>query len=407
MTPCRQSVLMGNIMSRDNFFCRPSSRVAAVSPSATKLMAQRAAAYDDCVSLGQGVPGFDPPDTVIEAVKETISTNRLSTRYSLQNGYPPLRDAVSKMMATEKGVLIDPEKELCITVGGMEALLAAILTVADRNDEILLPSPTYASYTEQVLLAGAVPVFVQLDGQWRLDITAMEKALTPRSKAILLCNPGNPTGNVFSSGEIRSLCELALANDLVLIVDEAYDYIVYSSEKILNPLSIDRYRNHVISIGSLSKKYCLTGWRVGWVAAASQWMDHIVKVHDAATICAPTPSQFAALAALGLDDDWVKDCCKQLEHRRAVCCDRLDRLGDYFSYVPPKGAFYILARYLFSEESSENMANRLLDEAHVITVPGGSFGPGGEGHLRLSFGGDEDEINEAFDRIERWIQQGK
>lgn len=384
-------------------FCNPSKRVRAVSPSATKLMALRAAAYDNCVSLGQGVPGFDTPDQVVSAVIQTLGSNSASGKYTLQNGLPELRTALAEMMDKERGVRVNPDRELCITVGGMEALLSSILTIADRDDEVLLPSPTYASYTEQVLLAGAVPVFVPLGRQWQLDLNGIEDAITPRTRAIILCNPGNPTGNVYTEDEVKAVCDLAVANDLVVIIDEAYDYIVYSDDPILNPLSVEEYRNHVISIGSLSKKYCLTGWRVGWVAAASQWMDHIVKVHDAATICAPTPSQYAALAALRINRQWLAQCKVELQTRRDLCCARLDRLSDFFSYVKPQGAFYVMARYLFTDMPSQQVADMLLDKARVITIPGGSFGSGGEGHLRLSFGGSQEEINEAFDRLENLL----
>ena len=384
-------------------FSRPSSRIQAVAPSATKLMAQRAAGIENCVSLGQGVPGFSPPPHVVQAVQKMLTDNPTISRYTLQNGMPELRERLSKYLQAEKGIGADPDHEICVTVGGMEALLASILAVVDPGDEVLLPSPTYASYTEQVLLAGGVPVFVPLNSEWGLDLTSLEASITKNTKAILLCNPGNPTGNVYSAAEIHALCALAVVNNIVLIIDEAYDYIVYGDTKILNPLSLDEYRNHVIAIGSLSKKYCLTGWRVGWVAAARQWMEHITKVHDAATICAPTISQCAALAALNGDQQWVATCCRKLAEKKEVCCSRLDRLTPHFSYVTPKGAFYVMAKYHFSSETSHQTANRLLDETGVITVPGGSFGQGGESHLRLSFGGETAEIHESFDRIERWL----
>jgi aminotransferase len=175
----------------------------------------------------------------------------------------------------------------------------------------------------------------------------------------------------------------------------------------LSPLGMDEFRDQVISIYSLSKKYALTGWRVGWVAAAEGWMEQIMKVHDATTICAPTPSQFAALAALDGDQSCVAAMRAELVKRKMLCCARLDRLSRYFSYVPPKGAFYIMAKYLFSEASSQEIATRILQEARVITIPGGCFGAGGEQHLRLSFGGEPQVIDEAFDRLESWLAKAR
>lgn len=380
-----------------------SRRVRNIAPSATKEMALVAAGIDGCVSLGQGVPSFATPPHIVAAVTRALLENPGSGKYSLQTGMPALRRRIAQYLLETKNITVDPEGEVCVTVGGMEALLATILTVVDEGDEVILPSPTYASYIEQILLAGGVPRFVPLTDTWGLDLEAIKQAITPRTRAIILCNPGNPTGTVFADAETLALCRWAVADNFVIITDEAYDYMVYEGEMPLSPLCVTEFRDHVISISSLSKKYGLTGWRIGWVAAAQGWMEQIMKVHDAATICAPTPSQYAALAALDGEQDCVAVMREELVKRKNLCCARLDRLSRYFSYVVPKGAFYVMARYLFSEASSQEVATRLLKEAKVITIPGGSFGEGGEGHLRISFGGELEVIDEAFDRIEKWL----
>ena len=383
-----------------------SQRVQNIATSATKEMAIIAARIGGCVSLGQGVPSFGTPAHIIEAVTKVLAEDVNSGKYSLQTGMGELRYSIADYLLREKNIVIDPESEVCVTVGGMEALLATVMTVVDEGDEVILPTPTYASYIEQVLLAGGVPKHVPLTGEWGLDLTAIEKAIGPRTRAIMICNPGNPTGTVFSDEEMIALCKLAVAHNFVVITDEAYDYIVYGGAAPCSPLGMDEFRDNVISIYSLSKKYALTGWRVGWVAATAGWMAQIMKVHDATAICAPTPSQFAALVALEGDQSCVAEMRDKLVERRQLCCDRLDRLKEYFSYVAPKGAFYVMAKYLFSDESSQEVATRVLEEAKVITIPGGAFGKGGEGHLRLSFGGEPEVINEAFDRIERWLGAG-
>jgi aminotransferase len=375
-----------------------SRRVRNIAPSATKEMALAAAGINGCVSLGQGVPSFATPPHIVEAVTRALREDPGSGKYSLQTGMPALRRRIAAYLLAEKNIIVDPESEICVTVGGMEALLATILTVVDQGDEVILPSPTYASYTEQILLAGGVPKFVPLTATWGLDLAAV-------TRAIILCNPGNPTGTVFADAETLALCRLAVASNFVIITDEAYDYMVYEGEMPLSPLSRREFRDHVISIYSLSKKYALTGWRVGWVAATEGWMAQIMKVHDAATICAPTPSQFAALAALDGDQHCVTVMRAELVKRKNLCCARLDKLSKYFSYVPPKGAFYLMAKYLFSPASSQEVATRLLQEAGVITIPGGSFGQGGEGHLRISFGGELEVIDAAFDRIGKWLEK--
>ncbi|WP_028582011.1 pyridoxal phosphate-dependent aminotransferase [Desulfogranum japonicum] len=383
----------------------PASRVTAISSSATKRMAQLAAQAPGCVSLGQGVPSFTPPEQVTEAIIHMLQHNRACHRYTLQNGLPELRHRLADHLYLEKGIKLNPETEICITVGGMEGLLTSILSIAQPGDEIILPCPTYASYIEQVTLSGATPVFVPFDANWQLDMQAMRAALSRRTKAIILCSPGNPTGNILKNADIEILCEIATENNITLLLDEAYDYITYEKEQTTHPLSCEKYRHNVITIGSFSKKYCLTGWRIGWVAADSQWMEQITKVHDATTICAPAMSQYAALTALDVDSKWVEQCCKELEHRRALCCARLDELGDFFSYVPPQGAFYVMAKYRFTDEPAEQVATSIINEARVITIPGDSFGPGGQGHLRLSFGGEREEIDQAFARLKKWLKR--
>ncbi|BCL61759.1 aminotransferase [Desulfomarina profundi] len=380
-----------------------SRRVRDISPSATKEMANLAAKTGGCVSLGQGVPSFATPDHIVAAVTEIMHSDPASGKYTLQSGMIQLRECIAGYLLQEKNISVNPENEICVTVGGMEALLTTIFTVIDPGDEIILPSPTYASYIEQVLLAGGIPKFVPLTRDWGLDLPAIRQAVNPKTKAVMLCNPGNPTGTVFSDDQTMELGRMAVDCNFVIITDEAYDYILYSNETLTSLLGLKTMREHIISVFSLSKKYALTGWRIGWVAADQRWMEQIMKVHDATTICAPTPSQFAALVALEGDQECVTHMRNALVRRRTLCCSRLDGLSEYFSYVPPKGAFYVMAKYLFSDSPSREVATRLLQEAKVITVPGGSFGPGGEGHLRLSFGGKSDEINEAFDRIERWL----
>ncbi|MGB3221847.1 MAG: pyridoxal phosphate-dependent aminotransferase [Desulforhopalus sp.] len=382
-----------------------SKRVRSISPSATKEMAIIAARIGGCVSLGQGVPSFATPPHIIEAVTSVLTDDPSSGQYSLQTGMPVLRQRIAEYLLLEKQIAVDPESEICVTVGGMEALLAAVLTVVDEGDEVILPTPTYASYIEQVLLAGGIPKHVPLTDSWGLDLEAINRAVGPKTRAIMLCNPGNPTGTVFSDAETIALCRMAVANDFVIITDEAYDYIVYDGGMPVSPLSMEEFRRNVISVYSLSKKYALTGWRVGWVAAARQWMEQIMKVHDATAICAPTPSQFAALAALEGDQGCIAEMREKLVQRKKICCARLDKLSRHFSYVPPQGAFYVMAKYLFSTASSQDIAIRLLEEAKVITIPGGSFGKGGEGHLRISFGGEPAVIDEAFDRIEEWLAE--
>lgn len=382
-----------------------SHRVAQITVSAIKEMPLLASKIEGCVSLGQGIPSFATPEHIVDAVCRTMRENPDSGKYTLGPGMPQLREAVAGYLSRRIGRSVDPEREICITVGAMEGLSAAVLTLVDRGDEVILPSPNYASHIEQVLLAEGVPVFAPLyENNWGLDIERIKDAVTSKTRAIILCNPHNPTGANFSEEDLRCIAELALKEDIFIICDETYDFLVYDGGRHFSLTTIPELQDRIVATFSFSKKYAMTGWRVGYVYASEGILDQIMKIHDAVAICAPTLSQHAALAALKGPQDCVKKIQKALEKRRNLVCDRLEGLREFFDYVRPEGAYYMMLRYRFPQMDSMTFALRMLREARVISIPGAAFGPTGEHHVRISFGGAEEEINEAFDRIDRWLK---
>lgn len=381
-----------------------SRRVAQITISAIKEMPLMASKVGGCVSLGQGIPSFPTPPHIVEAVYRRMREDPDAGKYTLGPGLPELREAVGAHLSDRIGRTVSPDREICITVGAMEALSAAVLTVVDRGDEVILPSPNYASHIEQVLLAEGVPVFVPLhDADWGLHVEGIRAAITPRTRAIILCNPHNPTGANFAEADLRGVAELALAHDLFILCDETYDFLVYDGRSPFSLTALPELADRVIATFSFSKKYAMTGWRVGYVYAPERILDQIMKIHDAVAICAPSLSQHAALAALQGPQNCVAEISAALQRRRDLICDRLDRLVDFFDYVKPQGAYYLMARYKMAQIDSMTFALRLLHEARVITIPGAAFGPTGENHIRTSFGGAESEIEEAFDRIGGWL----
>jgi aminotransferase len=383
-----------------------SHRVAQINVSAIKEMPLIANKLGGCVSLGQGIPSFPTPPHIVEAVWRRMREDPDSGKYSLGPGMPELREAVAGQLERRIGRSVDADREICITVGAMEALCAAILTLVDRGDEVILPSPNYASHIEQVLLAEGVPVFAQLhENNWQLDVERIRKAVTPRTKAIILCNPHNPTGANFAESDLRVLADLAINNDLILICDETYDFLVYDGEPHFSLTTVPELSDRIVATFSFSKKYAMTGWRIGYVYAPEGILDQIMKVHDAVAICAPSISQQAALAAIEGPQDCVTEIRAALQRRRDLVCQRLSRLDKFFDYVKPQGAYYLMVHYKFPGVDSMTFALRLLHEARVITIPGAAFGPTGENHVRISFGGAEPEIDEAFDRMERWLPE--
>lgn len=381
-----------------------SRRVRQITISAIKEMPLLASRVGGCVSLGQGIPSFPTPVHIREAVYRAMLDDGESGKYTLGPGMPALRRAIAARLLTERGLQADPDSEICITVGAMEALSAAILTVVDRGDEVILPSPNYASHIEQVLLAEGVPVFAPLfKSDWGLDPAAFKRALSPKTKAVILCNPHNPTGANWTRESLEAVVRIAVDNRLFVIADETYDFLVYDRGASISLTAFPELRERLIAVFSFSKKYAMTGWRAGYVFSSPGILDHIMKIHDAVAICAPTLSQHAALAALEGPQDCVGSMRAALEARRDLACSRLDRMPDHFSYVKPRGAYYLMARYNAPGIDSMSFALQLLREARVITIPGAAFGPDGENHIRMSFGGSEEEINEAFDRIEKWL----
>ncbi|MCU0573041.1 MAG: aminotransferase class I/II-fold pyridoxal phosphate-dependent enzyme [Syntrophobacteraceae bacterium] len=383
-----------------------SRRVRQITISAIKEMPLLASRLEGCVSLGQGIPSFPTPPHIVEAVCHALRDLPESGKYTLGPGMARLREAIAEHLQRDKGIHAAPDREICVTVGAMEALSAAVLTVVDRGDEVILPSPNYASHIEQVLLAEGVPVFVPLGAEdWQLDVEAMARAVTPRTRSIIVCNPHNPTGANFREADLRALAALAVERDLFVIADETYDFLTFDGQPHFSLATLPELKDRIIATYSFSKKYAMTGWRVGYVHASEGVLDQIMKVHDAVAICAPAVSQIAALAALEGPQECVAEIRGVLERRRNLICSSLDRLKGYFSYVRPRGAYYLMARMTHPGVSSMDLALRLLNEARVITIPGAAFGPEGEQHIRLSFGGLESEIVEALKRMEAWLDR--
>jgi aminotransferase len=381
---------------------RLSRRVKQIKISATKEMPMIAAAVGGCVSLGQGIPSFKTPEHVVDAVARALRDDASAGKYSLQPGMPALRRAAAELLRAEKNLPADAEREVAITVGGMEGLLCAMLTLIGPGDEVIVPEPFYPSHVEQILMAEGTPVFARLRrADWSLDPAAIEAAISPRTKAIIISSPHNPTGAVWARADLLRVAELAIRHNIFVICDDTYDALTYDNEPAFSLASLPELRHLLVGVFSFSKRFALTGWRVGFVWAREPLLNQMLKIHDAAAICAPTPAQIAALASLTGPQDVFQAMRTELEKRRNLICARLTGM-DRFSHVRPKGAFYVMAKADLPVADSRELAIRLIREARVITIPGGAFGPGGEGHVRLSFGGGEAEINEACDRLAAW-----
>lgn len=373
------------------------------------LGAQETAKGKDVVSLGVGLPFYRAPQHIHAHAINALNTKPDIDKYTLLIGLPTLRKVIANISTEEMGFPVS-EEEILVTPGSMAALFYSMLALVNPGDEVILPSPYFSSYGEQVAIASgkAVPVPMIEDENvgFRLDIKKIEQAITKRTKAIILNNPQNPTGAVYLKEDLLALADILEGKNIYLITDEVYDYLVYDDCKYFNIATVKKLWPRVIRCCSLSKKYGMMGWRIGYLHTRKDLLMHILKVHDANIVCAPHISQEAAIAALSGPQEAVKHHQEWLAENRAVICKRLDELPDLFTYVKPRGTYYVFPGYNLPISSIE-MAKRLLFEAQVVTVPGIGFGPEGEQHLRLSFGSSIKDIHTAFDRISAWWKKEK
>lgn len=361
----------------------------------------------DIVSLGQGIPHFDTPDHIKDAISRALLSDE-TAKYTLEPGINELRNLIARHLMLDKGATsVEGCKEIMIGVGCQEIVACALASILDEGDEVLIPSPGFASHSEQVVQFGGTPVFFQLNEEkgWALDIAECERCISEKTKAILFSNPSNPTGAVLTAQELEALGACAKKHNLIIIADETYDFLTYDSAVHVSFASFPQFHDRTIVAGSFSKKYAMTGYRVGYGFAEEGIIDHMLKTHDALAICAPAISQKAAIQALTGPQDNVAYFVKGFTENRSSMMKRLDALSSHFSYHAPKGAYYIFVRYTMPGIDSFNLSLRLLREAHVITIPGAAFGPTGEGCLRFSFAGKPALIDEAFNRIEQWLKR--
>lgn len=356
------------------------------------------------ISLGQGTPSFDTPEPIKERAIAAIRSGQVA-KYSLTYGLPELRQRIAVALATD-GMEYDWENEILITVGAAEALSATFLSLlSPEKNEVILASPSYASYQQMIRLAGGKPIFTNLleDENWKLNLDECRNLITPHTRALLLANPNNPTGTVCSKEELLALATLAREHDFLIIVDEVYrDFLYESDQSMFTLASLPEFRDLVIRVFSFSKAYAMTGWRVAFLHADVSIVNQIVKAHDSLVTCAPVVSQYAALAALDLAPDQTHAFRENYRRRRGYMCARLDKLSNIFSYQIPPAAYFVFPKTP-SFPDSWALSRTLVESARVAVVPGVAFGPSGEGHLRFCFGKADEEIAEAFDRLDRYF----
>ena len=375
-----------------------SKRTAGFTDSVIRRMTRISNQYG-AINLSQGFPDFDPPKEITDRLKEIADSG--PHQYALTWGAQNFREALAKKQEHFYGMKVDPDKELVVTCGSTEAMMAAMMSVCNPGDEVVIFSPFYENYGADTILSGAEPIYVSLiPPTFSFDADRLEAAMKrDKVKALILCNPSNPCGKVFTKEELELIASLAIKYDIYVITDEVYEHIVYEPFQHICIATLPGMRERTIVCNSLSKTYSITGWRLGYVMAPAEIADRVKKVHDFLTVGAAAPLMEAAVTGLRFDDSYYKGLQAHYTHMKELFTGGLNELG--FTFTRPQGAYYVLmdiSEYGYSDDLlfCEDLARKV----GVGAVPGSSFFKEPENrYIRFHFAKKDDTLEAALDRL--------
>ncbi len=365
----------------------------------------RVAAEDkDVISLGPGEPDFDTPKNIREATKRAI--DRGLTHYSTTNGRKELREELARKLKKKNGINADSDEEIIVTAGSSEAIFLAAMTLVEPGDKILVPNPGYINYIPLTELMAGRPVSIKLSHEKNFDyeIEKIKKQLGPKTHAMILNSPSNPTGKVLKRKNLEEITDVVVEHNMIIFSDEAYESFVYGDNKHISLASLNGMHNRVMSFFTFSKTYAMAGYRIGYAVGPSEVITAMSKLRLYSTISSPVFVQEAALEALRGPQDEVEKMKKEYERRGRMLHRRLTEMGNWFVCDEPEGAFYMFPSIKEFGMSSTHLAHMLLEKAKVLVVPGTEFGNYGEGYVRMSYATSYEKIQEAMDRIENWLR---
>ena len=379
-----------------------SDKVIKMKPSGIRKFFDIVSEMPDAISLGVGEPDFDTPWNIREEGIYSLEKGR--TFYTSNAGLMELRQEICKYMDRRFRLSYNPKDEVLITVGGSEGIDVALRAMLNPGDEVIIPEPCFVSYVPCVELADGIPVTISLknENQFRLTKEELEAAITERTKILMLSFPNNPTGAVMEREDLEAIAEVVIKNDLYVISDEIYAELTYNSGHV-SIASLPGMRERTIVINGFSKSFAMTGWRLGFALGPAMIMEQMTKIHQFAIMCAPTTSQYAAVAALRDCDKDVVRMREAYDQRRKYLMDAFQEMG--LSCFEPYGAFYIFPCIKEFGLSSEEFATRLLHSKKVAVVPGDAFGECGEGFLRISYAYSLEELKVAIGRLREFIDE--
>lgn len=384
-----------------------NKRIADVPPSGIRKFFDIVKTMPDAISLGVGEPDFITPWFIRDAAIQSIEDGR--TQYTSNWGLEGLREKIAAYLRMRYHVTYSPKDEILVTVGASEGIDLALRALVCPGDEVLIPEPSYVSYAPCVAFAGgvSVPVVTRAEDCFALTPEALRAAITPRTKALILPYPNNPTGGVMSREQLRALAKVLDNTDIIVISDEIYSELVYSGHEHTAFASIEGMRERTITLNGFSKAFAMTGWRVGYACAPRELLSPMFKVHQYTMLCASIQGQMAADRALsrafetGFED--VRTMVRSYDRRRRLMVESFNAMG--LTCFEPKGAFYVFPSIASTGLSSNEFCTRLLEQQQVACVPGTAFGASGEGHIRCSYATGLENLNTALERIRRFVAE--
>ena len=379
-----------------------SEKIVTITPSGIRKFFDIVSEMKDAISLGVGEPDFDTPWHIREEGIYSLEKGR--TFYTANAGLRDLRVEIHNYLKRRCSLNYDPDKEILVTVGGSEAIDIAMRAMLDPGDEVLVPQPSFVSYVPCAVLAGGVAVPIELEekDEFRLTPEKLREKITPKSKILVLPFPNNPTGAVMRQEHLEEIAKIVEEHDLFVLSDEIYGELTYGEEHV-SIASIPGMRERTVLINGFSKAFAMTGWRLGYACAPEIILKQMLKIHQFAIMCAPTTSQYAAIDAMKNSDEDVRHMRESYDQRRRYLLHAFEEMG--LECFEPLGAFYAFPSIKRFGMTSDEFANRLLQEEKVAVVPGTAFGDSGEGYLRVSYAYSLKSLKEALGRIERFVKR--
>ena len=381
---------------------RISDMANRIQPSLTRKLFDMAKQYDDVIDFTLGDPDYETPDYIKKAGCEAILGGK--TKYSANAGLQELRNVISDRIKKETNIVYNPEKEIQITVGAMEGIYLSLCCLINPGEEVIIPTPYWVNYKHMTEILNGVPVFVAADEEHDFIVTAdaVRAAITDKTRVIIINSPNNPTGTVYDYRTLLEISQIAIEKDITIIFDECYKSILYDGAKFVSILDCPGMKEYAVIVNSCSKRYSMTGWRLGYLAGPEELITNLPKLQENIAACAPLPSQYAAITALSGDDKASDDMRNGYELRRNVLVEGINSI-DKLSCKYPKGTFYAMVNIQKTGLKSEEFAYELLQSVQVAVVPGITYGEASEGYVRIAYTMHEDKIKEGLQRIKQFV----